>query len=192
VDWETIQTALTAWMTAATNLPVIWDLQAAVYNNKPVAEMRIFASQGVGTDELRRAYDGTAPAGSELQYTVSGHRIFTVGCKVRSRDNRPGYAAPAYLERARTSLTKPSVIALFQNAEIAIIGAEAVQDLSGWFQDRQESFASMDVIMSTVVNDTDSNEIGTYINTVEISSNVVDVSGVSISNTLQLVNEEIP
>jgi hypothetical protein len=192
MDWATQQTAIEKWFKKATGLPVEWTKQPAEHNRRPCAELWVNTFQSVGEDELRSTLDEDATDGRDLLYEVCGHRLFILTCKVRSRDNRPGYHAGAYLEKARTSLAKPSTKSIFSDAEIALINAEAVAELPGLFDGREESFASMDIRLSTVVNESDESEAGTYINTVEITSNIIDIDGNSLANSLQFVEEEMP
>jgi len=193
MDWETIEAALEKWFKLATGLSrVIWDGQKAPMNERPYGELRIFATQGVGEDERRTSYDSTQAAGREMVREVCGHRLFTLGCKVRSRDNRPSKAAQAFLEKARTSLIKLSTLDIFKGAELAVVGAEPLVSLPGTFQGREESFASMDVRFCTVVNETDPREQGGYIETIEVTSDFIDVDGNSLPSKLQLVAEQMP
>lgn len=192
MDWAVQQAAIEKWFKGVTGLPVSWDKQAAQNNKRPSAELGVFSFKGVGEDELRFEVDDDADDGRDLLYTVVGHRLFTLTCKVRSRDNRPGYAAAAYLEKARTSLAFPSTRTIFSDAEIALVNAEALVELPGSFDNREESFAVLDIHLSTVVNESDESEFATYINTVEVTSDLIDLDGNSLPNSIQISGEEIP
>jgi len=192
MNWDVIQTTLEKWFLRATGVAaVVWEGQASKYPDRPYGILHMNAFRNVGTDEHRDDYDGDQEQGKEVVRTTCGHRLFTLGCKVRSRDNRPGKAAFALLEKARTSLAQMWALNMFKQAELAVVGAEGMVDLPGEFDDRQESFASMDVIMCGVVNVTDPRDQGGYINTVEVTSDMADVSGNSISNSLQWNEEQI-
>lgn len=193
MNWDKIEHVLERWFLRATGVTsVIWAEDKAPLVDRPYGELRLRTSRGVGTDEIRREVDATQSLGKELVRTVSGHRILTLVCKVRSRDNRPSRAAMPYLERARTSLAKLSTIGLFQTAELAIIGAEPLVELPGLFQGRMESLASMDVLLSSVVNETDPREQGGYIDKVEYTSIFRNVDGEPLPDSLQLDEEEMP
>jgi len=169
MNWQLIEDTLRQWFLQVTGLSaVIWEGQAAAFPTRPYGELHISAVRNVGEDERRTVFDATQPAGKELVRTVVGHRIFTLGCKARSRDNRPGNAALAYLEKARTSLAQLWVLDLFRSADLAFIDAEATVDLPGAFQDRAESFAAMDIHFCAVVNETDALDQGGYIDKTEI------------------------
>jgi len=188
MDWTEIQRILKRWFKRATTLDeVVWEGEAAKHGDRPHGILHIFATRNVGTDERRQEYDDTQPEGKRIVWTVSGMRLFTLSCRVRSRDNNPGKAAIAYLEKARTSLAKLSTLEMFRGAELAFVGAEAVNDLPGLYQDRMESFANMDVQFTAVVNETDTREQGTYIETIEVTSNVD-----GWPNSVQLDAEEMP
>jgi hypothetical protein len=192
MDWALMQKTLTGWFQQNTGIPVIWGTQAAEHQQPPYAELRITAFQQIGEDENRAAFDDTATDGRDLKYTVCGQRRFRLGCKITSRDNRPGYAAQAYAEKARNSLIKRSTTAMFRGAEMAVFKAEPTIDLGTIFQDREESVAILDIHMGTVVNESSEREYTTYINTVEVTSNTLDTSGTRIKESLQWDEEVIP
>ena len=192
MNWTTLHDTLDTWFKRATGLSIVsWDKEKTAFPAYPFGELALNTWSNVGTDEVRRAYDPTAEAGHEVVNSVSGHRTFTLSCKARSRDNRPGYAAIVYIEKARNSLAKPNTIALFQEAEISLIEATPSVELPGLFQDREDSFASFDLRMCAVINETDPLDAGGYISKVQITSDLKDVDGESIPNTLQLDKEEI-
>lgn len=192
MNWQVMTDTLEKWVKQNADIPVVWSTEAAENHKPPVAQLKISAFQQIGEDEKRAELDEDATDGRDLMYTVTGQRRFTLGCKIRSRDNRPGYAAIAYAEKLRNSLIKPTTIVLFQSAEISVHQAEATVDLSNIFQDREESIAVLDIHMGTVVNESSEREFATYINTVEVTSNVIDTSGESIDSSLQWDEEEIP
>jgi hypothetical protein len=193
MNWSTIQTTLDTWFKRATGLDlVVWDRQAAPMMPRPYGEMNITSTSNVGTDEVRRTYDSQQPPGQEIISEVCGQRIFVLNCRVRSRDNRPGYQASAYIEKLRNSLAKPNTIALFQSAEISLAEATPTVDLTGLFQDRQESYSSFDLRMNAVISEIDPLDQVGYIDKIEITSDLKDVSGNSLPNSLQLIEEEIP
>ena len=171
MDWAKIQSTLETWFLRATGVKAVtWETQQADMVEKPIGILHMLAFQNVGTDERRTTYDATQPAGKELVREVCGHRLFTLSCKVRSRDNRPGNAAIAFIEKARTSLAKLWVLDMFKTAELGFVGAEASIDLPGYFDNREESFAAMDVRFCAVVNETDLRDRGGFIETVELET----------------------
>jgi len=192
MDWDVMQETLEKWVKLNTNIPVVWNKQDAENYGPPVVELKISTFQQIGEDEIRSEYNDAATDGRDLMITIAGQRRFTLGCKFRSRDNRPGYAAQAYAEKLRNSSVKPSTTALLRSGEMAIFKADPTIDLSNIFQDREESIAVLDIHMGTVVNESSESEFATYINTVEVTSNVVDVSGDPIDDSLQWDEEEIP
>lgn len=193
MNWATLESVLETWFKRATGLTVVaWNKETSAFPSYPFGELTLSTVANVGTDELRRTYNASAEAGKELIYSVAGQRTFTLGCKVRSRDNRPGYSALVYIEKARNSLAKPTTIALFQSAEISLIEATPSVELPGLFQDREESFASFDLRLNAVINETDPLDAGGYIDKTQLTSDLMNVDGESLPNTLQIIQQEIP
>jgi hypothetical protein len=133
ISWPAIQSALEAWIVAATGL------QAAqvIHKNKkvpqpmpPYVELRPGTLATVGQDELREITN-LANAGAEIELQVIGRRSFTVSVQAYSAaadavDN----GAVDLLTKAKMALALPSRLAAFRAAGLSLIEAEAVLDLS--------------------------------------------------------------
>jgi len=159
---ETYKTALQAWVTAQTGLPVQDRDSAGGWQGKAFARLHLHGGGGVGVDWLAWAQDEDEAPGEDFIPTVQGCRALTLSVLVRSRDH--GHTAGEYLDRLRTSLQKPSVKAAFQAVGLAFSTAENAVDLDGWDNDRTESVASLDVHLNAVVNERDAEEADSFVN----------------------------
>lgn len=187
IDWQTIQDTLREWMARASGLRTFWRGEAVPIEDRPYAELAIGSSQGLGVDETRIEYDDTRSLGKELIRTQCGNRLFTLSCRVRTRDQSPTGAARFYLEKVRTALKKASSLEMFRTAQLAVVAAEPLINLDVIFDDREESQAVMDVRFATVANETDAHDQGGYITTVELRSNKLkDQSGTDLPDKLQI------
>ena len=187
IDWAKIEKVLEKWYTHATGLKMVWSGQSAVHLQRAYGELSISSTVGIGVDENIVTYDSTKPTGRELVRTACGNRQFTLGCKVVSRDARPTKASIYYMEKVRTSLHKPSTIALFETAELSVATILASVDSLNPYQKREENWSIMDVRMNTVANETDAREEGGYIDKTLVTS---DLDG--LPDDLQLDDKEIP
>ena len=178
MDFALIQTAVKDWLGTVTGLPV------EVQNEPRKHQIRVagfcvidpptsISSSGVDyyTEEPAVDPDFIVP-------TVVGRREFTVTIRVISRSQTPNKTSRFYLEKARTSLKKPSVLEHFQANEIAIIDLGPTATFDSPHDDRHESISAAELRLACTVVDTDS-EIGT-IGTIEVSSHLEDPGGTEL------------
>lgn len=164
IDWGETRRALISWVQTQIEIDCVWEDQGAPRPNLPFASAKIISGpRRKGTDELRRK--------SGPVYYVAGMRQITLSVQV--------YGAEALnkVSELQTSLEKPSVLGTLRSYGIAFVRAEAVNDTSTALDNRFESRAQMDVILSVVDNDDDDID---YIANVEVA-NLVDDSTSTIS-----------
>jgi|GEM_PF-4521396 len=192
MNWQLIQDTLREWFYRLSGLPTYWHGEAVENVEHPFAELRVDSSQGLGVDETRETVDPAAQDGSEITRQQWGNRLFTLTCRVETRDQTPAGAARNYLEKVRIGLMKPSSLAYLRTACLALVASEPVLDQDRFFQDRQESVADMDVRFATVATETDPKEAGGYFDRIEATSNLKNVDGSPLPASLQLNREEMP
>lgn len=181
MDLVTIRAALKTWAAAQMAIPAIWRDEPEDYIEIPRAKLHIISSNGVGEDELRYAYDEGADPGEDFQPTVAGARVFTLSVLVES-DDQVTETARKYLEKLRTSLQKPSVKEAFKTAGFAYNQAEAVIDPPRPMYDEYiESVSSLDILFNTVSNETDTDEVGSFVEKATVTGHLYDPGGVDIT-----------
>jgi hypothetical protein len=187
IDFVNIERKIEDWFALATGLKVQWAGAANTHKSRAYGEMDISAVKAIGIDENTTELDESQPAGRNLIRTTQGNRQFTLSLKVVSRDKRPSKRALYFIEKARTSLSKPSVQADFREVEMSIARTMPTVDSYNLYQSRDENWSILDVIMNTVVNETDPREQGSIIETMDVTS---DVDG--WPDSIELTAKEIP
>jgi hypothetical protein len=178
INHELIDEALLAWPTAMGLQSYVRDqAEPAIRmsnggdNTKiaqAIASVKFISTSALGIDELRTAENDLDE--DMLDPTVTGHRVMTVSCQVKSIRARAPSHAFALAERLRTRLRMPTTKAAFKAAGIALADATSITDLS--YEDengRVIGLAGFDVRLNVAAAETDST-LGT-IGTVELSSN---------------------
>lgn len=192
MDWQKIQDALIEWFQLATGLPVMWYGEDAENTQPPFGELQVTSSTGLGIDERRETYDDTQATGEEVVRTQFGNRLFMLNCRVETRDHRPARSAHYYLEKVRTALFQTYSQTRFRAANLAVVGAEPLINLDTFFNDRQKSEARLDIRFATIIEETDPRDRGGFIDTVLVTSDILDPGGDSLSNSLQMDDQEMP
>jgi hypothetical protein len=190
VDFVNIERTIKDWFADATGLgaeSVEWAGSADTHKQRPYGEMKISAFQGKGVDENVTTLDETQPAGRNLTRNTQGNRQFILSLKVISRDRNPSQQALYFIEKARTSLSKPSVKAALREAELSVAETMPTTNDFTSYQGRHENWAVLDVKMNTVVNEEDTREQGSVIETIDVTS-VVN----GWPDSIELTNERIP
>jgi hypothetical protein len=188
IDFVKIQKAIGKWFEKQTGLrQVVWDGDDRPMTSRPFGELFITNVRSVGTDMNLQEYDATQPAGKELVSTIAGNRQFILQCKVTSRKSEPNEKALYFIEKARTSLKKPSVIEAFSAADLSVGSILGSISTLNPYQKRAEQVATLDIQFNTCVNETDSSEEGTFIETILVSSDM-DL----VPDDHQLADEEMP
>lgn len=174
MDFASIQTAVKDWLEVVTGLP------ATMINEQRKHLIRVngFCVVDNPTSIVASGQDyweeveGSDP--DQIIPTVVGRREFSIPVKVISRSQTANKTARFFLEKARTSLKKPSVLEHFRANELAIVQLGPTVDFDSPHDDREESIAVAELRLACSVVDTDT-EIGT-IGTVEVSSHLEDGS----------------
>lgn len=192
LDFVTFQDQVEAWMAAETGLRVYWENQDRNWEQaKAWGLLNIVAVVDNGVDDERYRDHPSPSAGAELERNVGGLRHVTVSVRVQSRTQRPAdQSARWYLEKLRTSLRDPQVRrTYFAPFDINLIRMLSFQNLDFTEQRRTVSLGNMDVLFATTAN-----RLGTetYVETIEVSSDVSDPDGNPISPSLQLDDVVMP
>ena len=192
IDFTTFEDEVLAWFKAETGLAFArWmHRKTKRFQAKQWGELHVLSVQGLGVDEVIGAL-GSGGAGADFDQQVSGQRLITVSCRVKSRSQNPTFTARHFLEKARTSLRKPSVRATyFVPNNIAIVRHMALVDLDFRQDSRIVSLTNLDIVFATSVNEAD--DATTFIEKTVVSSDIKNAGGVSIAASLQLDNLELP
>ena len=167
IDFVNIERVIEDWYGQATGLKVEWEGAANTHKQRAYGVMHLNTVKPIGIDENVTTLDYDQDPGRELVRCTQGNRQFTLVLKVVSRSRRPSESALYYVEKARTSLSKPSVKADLRAVDVSIARVmDTVFDFHT-YQDRDENWAVLDVIMNTVVNEIDPREQGSWIENVE-------------------------
>jgi hypothetical protein len=171
--------ALRAWVDAQSGLTSAaqWRDESGGWQSKTRALLHLSSARGLGTDIKIWNQDGGEPAGSDYIPTFSGLREFTFSIFVESRDQKDGGIATTYLEKLRASTRKSSVRTALTAAGLSVSTTEEVQDLSHWVQDRWESKAQLDVHLNAVVNEVDTDEADSFVQTFGVTAELEDPAG---------------
>lgn len=191
IDYATFESTLETWFEGVTGLKVYWDERERKHERvKAWGLLNVISVVQLGVDEVRQSFDAGAPNGEQIEQLIAGNRVITVACSVKSRSQKPTNHARFWLSKLQTSLRDPSVLASFQAADIAVGLTLPLQNLDFDEENRRVSLATMDVQFATVVNEAILPT--TWIEKVEVSSDIKDPGGVSIPASLQLDNLEMP
>lgn len=174
IDPVAIENAIHAWIAAGTQLAaaqVIWAAQrgptpVGVYVSLRLAELR-----RVGLDWIDQVEVEDPEPGEELEFHVRGPRTLNLSIQLF---NAPGVGAgngTALLERALTARALPSIAAALRAGGVGIGEVGAVIPIDGDRDGLFESRASVDVAIHVAA---DLVELGTYIERVEITSEVIE------------------
>jgi hypothetical protein len=169
LNWTTLENALHAWIVAATGLAadrVIWSHQGVPERPAPYVTLKILDLSSVGHDGLVQSYDGGAPAGQEITFTLEGRRHLTVSVQAFSDAATGATSAHAILSKARTALSLPGVHAALLAGGLAAFNEGGITDLSAIRETRWQSRAAMQVRFHCVDS---AAEKTTWIETVEVT-----------------------
>jgi hypothetical protein len=169
-------------------------------DNEPWFELRMGRMRELGVDDICYTDNGV-PAGDPggefpRQDTIVGQRQFFVEMRTFNRDQEQDVVAWLVADRARTRLRLPYAkerfltpvnVALAELFEVVPMPTPRAPVEQRW---RSEAVLEMD--LTTVVAETDGAAIGTWIESVEISSDLKNCAGVSLDPSIQLDNEVMP
>jgi hypothetical protein len=129
-----IETAIEAWIVAATGLPVAQVFNVNAKKPQPAApyvEVRIGGLVTVAQDEVRRSFHADFTAGNELELQVVGRREFAASLQAHTQDpTAADGGAVALLSKCKTALRLPSRRDAFNAAGLSVIESLQILDLS--------------------------------------------------------------
>jgi hypothetical protein len=183
MDWQVLHDGLRAWFSSVSGVPVesvTWAGDPIGMRSYPWVELELIG-QGAepGTDEVR--YSDQGP-NADLDVEVVGNRRLTLNCKVHSRDQRAAYRAYALLERVRGRLYFPTTQAVLRSLGVGLRESAALVDLGRSHDNREESVASLDLLLNWASSDSDA-PVGTIEHVV--------VSG-TVNGTIDVPEQDIP
>jgi hypothetical protein len=182
--------AIKAWVNAQSGIAFSaqWQGEAGGWQSKTRVRMHMFAFRGLGTDLVLWNQDVAEDPGEDFIPTYAGLREFTLSLVAESRDQQDGGIAHTYLEKLRLSLRKESVRSALRAAGLAASTMGQVLDLTQIVDDRVESKASLDVQFNAVINEIDTDEADSFVETWTVSAELTDPAG----NDAGWTDEEIP
>ena len=141
MDIDAIQTVLGDWTKSVLALPTQWENQPQQVQAKLPA--RVVLTGPINIEPVGEDYvQYPAGATNMVQPTVVGHREFDVMVRVISRSQAGNKTANFYLEKLRAALKRPSAIATFVDAGIAVLSMSQSTSFDAPFEERWESIAS--------------------------------------------------
>ena len=169
-------------------------------DNDPWFELRMGRMRELGVDDLCYIDNGIPagdPGGEEpRQDMIVGQRQFFVELRTFNRDQEQDVVAWVVAERARTRMRLPYVRERFLNP-VSVTLAELFEVVPmpsprAPVELRWQSEAVLEMDFATVVAETDAAAVGTWIESVRVSSDLKNCAGVSLDPSIQLDNEVMP
>lgn len=148
--------------------------------------LKVISVSGIGEDETRREM-----VDDEIIETQVGQRRFTLQVQVIFPNHTDEQWAFAVTERIRTRLMRPRIIARLHAVDVAVHRVQQAVKVSFKDHGRIVSAANMDVMMGTVVNDTDDIPAG-WIQYVVATGHLQDTSGDELPSPPNWTDHEIP
>jgi hypothetical protein len=186
VDWAAIEGAIYDWMSAATGIVTDWTNENRPERPFPYVTLKRGGSLSLQPiPELGEQTNLGAPAGEEIEQTVSTDDEFVVSCQCRTTADAPGTNSNDYLTSARAALGKPDVRQALRDVGAVVVEPEPVLDLDEVVGESWTSGASMDVRFRTLAQVTAKTG---YIAKVGIEGTIKDVDGSTVVN----YSEDIP
>lgn len=165
-NWENIENAILEGirMAASGFSTIYWDYQAGDRLVRPFVTLHIASDVNLGaTDELQVFDTPGQPAGEELTFKVIAQKELVVRVSAYARSPVRA-SARSILFDIQTGIKKPSVIAHYDMAGLAIIERGGIQHLPVLFDSTHESRAVMEIRFRMCDSVSD---LETYIETVE-------------------------
>lgn len=192
MDIAAIRDTLKDWVKDCTGLPCRWENDPTGLQLKLPAMFVLTGPinmEPVGTDEVR----WTDVDDETVQAAVVGWREFDVMVRCVARTQDPNKSAQYQLERLRTALSRPTTLAIFGAAEIAILKMSKSVQFDAPFEERFESVASATWRLTAVVDEA-TEETGadnrdgseTALTSVEIDSKIKSSEGTDLPAALSL------
>ena len=168
MDWEEIQIALHTWAAAQSGGDCYWADQDFPKQARPFVLLEIGTVRSTGTDEVVRTYAG--PPDDNLTTSIQGVRDFVLQAQAFSKGVTFSTSARQYVEALRDSLIKPSVLTAFSDANIAVIQAQATQNIGRVVNGENESRWGLNVQFAASMNISDTPT--DYVKTVEVTGTI--------------------
>jgi len=192
MEWEFIKRCLDQAFEILTELKSSWERQKTSYLCMPFGRQSLNNLVTVGTDDQRQSETAGAPAGREITHTICGIRKFNWLLKVESQSHEPDKSALFYLSRAQSRLVLSDFLAQVRACNLSVIRSGDVHSVD--YVDKNSkhwiSAAALEVQMHA------GSEIAncptTYIETIEVTSQLRDPEGVLLPSPLQLTDEVMP
>lgn len=173
-----IQATVAGWAVAQSGLPVYWVGAPQPMQLKPRIELDgPLAIEQRGTDWILWSEPADA-SGSGVVPTAVGNRELTIIIRAIGRSASPNDRAQYWIERLRTSLHMPSVLAHFHSGGLAIVRSGPIAQYDAPIDNRIESIAAAEIRFATTVADADA--VLDTIAAVQLSSHIQDESGTEL------------
>ena len=137
IEWDTVKSAVAAWVLAATGLPpgrAIWSQQGGDRPGPPFVEMRFARVRGIGLDWQEVVEVQNPTPGQELQHRSRGVRelLLTLKCFAPARTGATGaQSAVALLERVVSTAALPTRRAALGAAGVGVVAFGPVLAIDG-------------------------------------------------------------
>ncbi len=184
MNWQDFQDAIVAWIENSLGIKAIWMNQARQNIPKPFVTLQIISMRSIGEDEVRYETELLNDPGHEEVPTVAGLRQITIRVIAYSRDQRAGLDGVFFIEKARSSLWRPTIKTALQTAGIGYVSDQPLISQDASFDQRYESICAMDVTFNVAYNLTNAEDETGYIDKAEMTS---DITG--LASELQIDHE---
>lgn len=203
--WQQKVDAIKAACEWATGVRGDWKYKAEAFslpeNNDAWFELSMGRIRTLGIDDICSIDNGVpvgGGAGAEFPRSdlVVGQRQFFVELRTFNRDQEQDVVAWIIADRARAKLSLPYVREeFFTPAQIGIAELFEVVPMPSpqqVVQERWQSEAVLEMDLTTSIVESDGAAIGTFIESIEVSSNLINSGGDPLAAILQLDNEVMP
>lgn len=176
IDFTSIENALAVWANAKSGGAVaIWDKQAQPQPALPYLTLKRAPPVALTLlDPVVQTYNGSAPLGQEITFTVNAQKEMTITLEAFSHTVTSSGTAAEYLNNLITSLRLPSVLANLFAVGLSLRRKENVLDLSTLVQTDFQTRASVEVVFGLV--DTQSDTPTGYIDTAQVTPTIDGVT----------------
>ena len=191
MDLATIEPAIQDWIAKLTDIArplVVWENQPRPASQTgTIATLSWVSSTGWGTDERRDEVD----LHGNLVPLIVGQRAMTFQVTIETHDQRPGYTARNYLERARDRFWWPSGQAILAAVNVSFISSPGVRTLDAPRGQRMMSLAALEIKFGATVVTRDVDGGSSTIEHALVTSHL-EQGGTELPAGLQLHNARIP
>lgn len=150
--------------------------------------LRLMTSVEIGEDEWRYSLDGD----ESMLTTIVGMRKITLNVRVETENESDDWFSFVTAERIRTRIWTPGNLERIASFNCAVIELAQTQNVSTAGDDRLISMAAFDIIFSASFEDQQPPDPTGWIEVVELTSHIQDVSGTDLPAALQLNQVDVP